>query len=174
MEKRIDKIRIAGIINDSIVDGPGIRFVIFCQGCIHNCENCFNAETHSFEGGNEIESKEIIEQIVKNPLISGITFSGGDPMEQADKCSWIANEVKKLGLNVWAYTGYTFEYILDNMNKRKGWYDFIKNIDILVDGKYEEKNRNLLLAFRGSSNQRIIDVQKGLLTGNIIVCDFDL
>ncbi len=168
-----NKIKLSGIIKESIVDGTGIRYVIFCQGCIHNCRNCFNPETHSFEGGKEWDIDAIIEDIAKNPLLQGITFSGGDPWEQADKCSIIAESVKKMGLDVWSYTGYKFEYILQNLESRNGWAEFIKHVDILVDGKFEEENKSLLLTFRGSSNQRIVNVQQSLSSGELVICDFD-
>lgn len=164
-------IRLAGIIEESIVDGTGIRLVVFCQGCRHNCRNCFSPQTHSFTGGQEYAMEHIIGLISENPLLQGITFSGGDPWEQADKCSYIAGRVKQMGLDVWCYTGYVFEDILAELENRKGWQAFIKNIDVLVDGKYEDANRSLLLPFRGSGNQRLVDVRQSLIAGRTVLFD---
>ena len=108
-------LRIAGIVKESIVDGPGIRLVIFAQGCKHNCPGCHNPETHSFEGGNLISVEEILEKVKKNPLLDGVTFSGGDPFEQGEAFSILGEKVKTLGLNVMTYTGYTYEEIIDGM-----------------------------------------------------------
>ena len=104
-------------------------------------------------------------------MLKGVTFSGGDPWEQADKFAYIAKKLRAEGLNIWSYTGYTFEYILEHKDEVKGWNDLLCNIDVLVDGKFEEDKKEEGLRFRGSSNQRIIDVKKSLDTGNIILCD---
>ena len=107
------KIRLAApVTKDSIVDGPGLRIVIWTQGCLHNCKNCHNPQTHSFDGGFEIEIDEIIKQIEFFKLQQGVTFSGGDPLEQAEACAAIAKAAKEKGLNIWVYTGYVFERIL--------------------------------------------------------------
>lgn len=166
-------IRLAGIIKESVVDGKGIRYVLFSQGCRHNCRNCFNPETHSFDGGKLYNMDEIIEDIKKYPLHKGVTFSGGDPLEQAVKFVYIAKKVKQMGLDVWSYTGYTFEYILSKQHEREGWSDFLKYIDVLVDGRFEYDQRDISLAFRGSRNQRIIDVQSSLREGSTVVLDYD-
>lgn len=152
------KIRIAGIEEESIVDGPGIRMVVFTQGCKHNCQGCHNPESHSFTGGYLMDVEEILEDIKANPLLDGLTLSGGDPFEQWEACSELAREVKKLGLNVVTYTGYTFEEILKIDNFKK----LLLETDTLIDGKYEIEEKSLLLQFRGSKNQRIIDVNKFL------------
>ena len=107
------KLRIAGTVNDSIVDGPGIRFTIFTQGCPHHCEGCHNPQTHDFNGGEIVEADEIIEKIKKNPLLDGVTFSGGEPFCQAETLADIGKEIKSLGLNVITYTGYTFDESLE-------------------------------------------------------------
>lgn len=163
-----NSIRLADIIPESIVDGPGIRYVLFSQGCKHNCKGCFNPQTHPFNGGRLYDIDDIINEIKKNPLLKGVTFSGGDPFEQADKFSLIAKELHNLELDVWSYTGYTFEYIVANIGKNQNWHNLLANIDVLVDGKFEEDKKNILLRFRGSSNQRIIDVQKSLELNKII------
>jgi anaerobic ribonucleoside-triphosphate reductase activating protein len=156
------KIRLAAILPESLVNGPGIRRVIFSQGCPHNCEGCFSPHTHAFDQGILVDMDEIINDIKKNPLLRGVTFSGGDPWEQADEFAYIAKAVKSIGLNVWCYTGYTFEYILENQHKRKGWSELLNYIDVLVDGKFEKDKVDSGLKFRGSRNQRIINVQESL------------
>lgn len=162
-----NSIRLSGIAYESLVNGPGMRRVFFSQGCKHNCKECFNEDTHSFEGGELLNMDELIKDVEENPMLKGITFSGGDPLEQADKFAYMAKKFKALGLNVWSYTGYTFEYILENLHKRIGWEEFIANIDVLVDGKFEVHNKEDGLRFKGSSNQRIIDVKKTLEAGEI-------
>lgn len=152
----MDKIRIAGIVEESIVDGPGIRMVIFTQGCRHNCLGCHNPETHSFNGGYLIDIKDIIDKVNENPLLDGITLSGGDPFEQSYECSILAKNVKDLGLNVVTYTGYTFEQIL----KIEKFRALLLQTDILIDGKFDIDKKSMMIPFRGSTNQRIIDVKK--------------
>lgn len=168
-------IRLAGIAYESLVNGPGVRRVFFSQGCNHNCKGCFNPETHNFELGEEKDMDELIEGVISNPLIKGVTFSGGDPLEQADKFAYIAkelkNKIKGREFNIWCYTGYKFEYIIDNLEKRIGWKDLINNIDVLVDGKFEEDKKEEGLKFRGSSNQRIIDVKESLKSESIILLE---
>ena len=168
-------IRLAGIAYESLVNGPGVRRVFFSQGCNHNCKGCFNPETHSFELGEEKDMDELIEGVINNPFIKGVTFSGGDPLEQADKFAYIAkelkNKIKDREFNIWCYTGYKFEYIIDNLEKRIGWKELINNIDVLVDGKFEEDKKEEGLKFRGSSNQRIIDIKESLKFERIIVLE---
>lgn len=162
------RLRIAGIINESIVDGPGIRLVVFTQGCSHHCPGCHNPETHPFEGGTLVEVNDILNQVRSNPLLDGITLSGGDPFEQAETLSELSKEVKTMGLNVITYTGYTFEYILKNKDKNKGWDKLISHTDLLVDGRFEIEKKSMLLKFRGSENQRIIDVRQSILSNSIV------
>lgn len=161
-------IRLSGIAYESLVNGPGIRRVFFSQGCIHNCKGCFNPDTHPFTGGELRDMDELIQDVKENPMIKGITFSGGDPFEQADKFSYMAKEFRDLGLNIWSYTGYKFEYILAHLDRREGWRDLINCLDVLVDGRFELENKKDGLRFKGSSNQRIIDVKKSLKTGEVI------
>lgn len=150
------KIRIAGIEEESIVDGPGIRMVIFAQGCKHNCIGCHNPESHSFNGGELMDVEEIINRIKENPLLDGITLSGGEPFEQAEECGVLAKKVKELGLNVITYTGYTFEEVLTKEKFTK----LLIQTDTLIDGKFDIEQKSLMLKFRGSKNQRVIDVKK--------------
>ncbi len=167
-----DNIRLSGIAYESLVNGPGLRRVFFSQGCNHNCKGCFNPETHDFSGGEEKNINELIENVYKNPMIKGITFSGGDPFERAEEFAYMAKAFKEKNLNIWSYTGYTFEYILDNLEKRSGWKDLINNLDVLVDGRFEEDKAVDGLRFRGSTNQRIIDVKESLKNGYIITLDY--
>jgi len=157
------KIRLSSELqNDSIVDGPGLRTIIWTQGCKHNCVGCHNNGTHDFCDGTEYSTSEIIDQIKGLKLQSGITFSGGDPMEQAKACTEIAKHIKEnTHMNTWCYSGYTFEQILEDEDKR----EFLNYIDVLVDGKFEMKNHSFGLLFRGSNNQNIIDVKKSLKCG---------
>lgn len=162
------KLRIAGIVNESIVDGPGIRLVVFTQGCRHNCPGCHNPHTHSFEGGTLIDIDDIINQVKSNPLLDGITLSGGEPFEQAEALSELAQSIKSMGYNIMTYTGYTFEHIIENKYKIKGWDKLISVTDILVDGRFEIARKSMLLKFRGSQNQRIIDVKKSIDSKDVI------
>ncbi len=162
------QIRISGIINESIVDGPGIRMVVFAQGCRHNCKGCHNPHTHSFDGGELIEIEAIVDKVRKNPLLDGVTFSGGEPFEQAEVFAVLAKRINELGLNVMIYSGYTFEQLIELSKVRKGWLELLKNSKILVDGPFIQEQKDLLLKFRGSANQRIIDVENSLASGNIV------
>ena len=167
----MNKIRLAGIAYESLVNGPGMRRVFFSQGCKHNCLGCFNEDTHDFLGGEERDIELLIDDLKNNPMINGVTFSGGDPFEQADKFAYMAKKIKELGLNIWCYTGYTFEYILENLNKRQGWEELLNNIDVLVDGKFEISKKIDGLKFKGSTNQRIIDVKATKENNKIILCN---
>lgn len=164
------KIRLAYPIQpDSIVDGEGIRTVIWTQGCGHNCFGCHNPETHSFTGGFLTDTEEIKKEISQTPIQDGITLSGGDPFNQIDACLDIAKYCKGIGLNVWCYTGFTFEQLL-NMNKNNAKIvELLKNIDVLVDGKFLIEEKSLNLKFRGSRNQRILDVKKSLKNNKAVV-----
>ena len=162
------EVRLSGIAYESLVNGPGLRRVFFAQGCRHNCKGCFNPETHNFKNGEIMDMDELIGEVRDNPLLKGITFSGGDPMEQADKFVYMAKEFKSFGLNIWCYTGYRFEEIVKDEVKR----EFLNYIDVLVDGKFEEKLADERLKYRGSSNQRIIDVQKSLNENEVKLLEF--
>jgi anaerobic ribonucleoside-triphosphate reductase activating protein len=166
-------VRLSGIAYESLVNGPGIRRVLFSQGCSHNCKDCFNPDTHSYNGGKIFNTDEIIDGIKCNPMLRGVTFSGGDPLEQADKFAYIAKNIKENGLNIWSYTGYTFEYIMKHRKNKKGWDELLKNIDVIVDGKFEPELKEDGLKYRGSRNQRIIDVPKSLELGEPVVINFD-
>ncbi|SCJ95045.1 Pyruvate formate-lyase 1-activating enzyme [uncultured Clostridium sp.] len=165
-------IRLSGIAYESLVNGPGMRRVFFAQGCKHNCEGCFNPETHDFSGGEEKNMDDLIKDVLKNKMIKGVTFSGGDPLEQADKFAYMAKKFKDSGLNIWCYTGYTFERLLEKLKKEESIRELIENIDVLVDGKFEIDNKEDGLRFRGSSNQRIIDIKKTLKSESIVVLEY--
>ena len=161
--------RIAGMIQDSIVDGPGFRFTLFTQGCPHRCEGCHNPETHDPNGGSEMGTEEIIKKLLSNPLTDGITFSGGEPFEQAGDCAVIARAARDNGLNVWAYSGYTFEELLKKAENQPEVLELLKLTDVLVDGRFVLAQRSLSLKWRGSANQRILDVPKSLEAGAAVL-----
>ncbi len=164
------KIRLAAYLQpDSIVDGEGIRTVIWTQGCPHNCLGCHNPETHDINGGALVDLEEVFEIIDGLEGQDGITFSGGDPFMQTKECSEIAKYARDKGLNIWAYTGFTFENLVSLSEKKKEIMDFLKEIDVLIDGKFELSNKSYNCIFRGSSNQRIIDVKKSLKAGRVIL-----
>lgn len=145
---------------DSIVDGEGIRTVIWTQGCSHNCKGCHNPETHSFTGGALVDLDVIIEELENLEGQTGVTFSGGDPMFQPKECAILAKKVHELKMNVWAYTGFTFEELISMNNPDID--AFLQEIDVLVDGKFELSKKSMDVKFRGSTNQRLIDVPKSL------------
>ncbi|RDY25191.1 anaerobic ribonucleoside-triphosphate reductase activating protein [Romboutsia weinsteinii] len=158
------KLKISSTLtSDSIVDGPGLRMVIWTQGCIHNCKGCHNPQTHDLCGGFDIEVGAVIDKIESLKLQRGITLSGGEPFLQPEALKEIAKVAKQKKLDVWAYTGFTFEQLLDTNNLLyfKN-LKLLKEIDVLVDGKFDESKKDISLKFRGSNNQRIIDVQKSL------------
>lgn len=165
----ISVIRIAGIEEESIVDGPGIRLVVFTQGCSHKCKGCHNPKTHNYAGGYDIEIDDIINMVKSNPLLDGITISGGEPFEQALYASQLAKKVKALGLNVITYTGYTFEEIVSNLTNNHGYRELLLETDLLIDGRFEITQKDLTLPFRGSRNQRIIDVKNSIISKEIIL-----
>lgn len=160
-----------GIVSESIVDGIGIRYVLFTQGCYHHCDGCHNEQTHDVTGGKLVNIENILKDVydVAN-YIDGVTFSGGEPFLQADKLVSIAKWVKEHYLTVWCYTGFTFEELITYGSE---YTELLKYVDVLVDGKFIKDKRNLAFAFRGSSNQRIIDVQKSIETGDTVVVDYD-
>lgn len=164
------KIRLArDVQSDSIVDGPGIRTVIWTQGCSHNCKGCHNPETHNFDGGSLYDIDDIKNEIDKYIYeTDGVTFSGGDPMFQPMQITMLAKYAKSKGLNVWCYTGFTYEQIVTMAKDNPIYMELLKNIDVLVDGKFELENRHLSLIYRGSTNQRIIDVQESLKEQRVI------
>lgn len=153
---------LAGIVNDSIVDGPGIRMTVFAQGCPHHCQGCHNPETWQFGCGTPMEEERIADIVGTNPLCRGVTFSGGEPFAQAEGFTRLAQLLKQRGYEVASYSGYTFEELANGTEAQR---ELLKSIDVLIDGRFELGQRSLEIAFRGSKNQRIIDVQKSLTAG---------
>ena len=162
------ELRISGVEAESIVDGPGLRFVVFTQGCPHRCKGCHNPETHDPAGGRKLHTREILDRFRQNPLLSGITFSGGEPFSQAEPFTELAKLLKANGYEVASYTGYTFEELLENGTPAQK--QLLAALDILVDGEFVLAQRNLDLRFRGSENQRILDVPQSLAQGRAVWC----
>lgn len=154
-----DTLRLAGVVRESIVDGPGFRFTVFCQGCPHKCPDCHNPETHNFEGGKDISFEKLLEEIDKNPLLQGVTFSGGEPFCQAAAFSALADEIKKRNLDIVTFTGYTYEKLREMAKVEQAVGDLLDKTDLLIDGPFVKEERDLTLQFRGSRNQRIIDMK---------------
>lgn len=164
-------IRTAGIVNDSIVDGPGLRFTLFVQGCPHNCKGCHNPQTHDFEAGEDMTAEEILEQIRSNPLLDGVTFSGGEPFCQANALAYLGEKIHELGMNIMTYTGYEYEYLISHSTPENGYTALLAQTNILVDGPFILEEKDLMLKFRGSGNQRIIDVKRSLEQGNAVISE---
>lgn len=158
-------VKLAGIVPDSIVDGPGLRTTLFAQGCPHHCPGCHNPETWSFEGGNEATADLILGIVRFNPLSRGVTFSGGEPFAQAAGFAGIAEALKKNGYEVASYSGYTFEQLLNGTEEQKA---LLRHLDVLIDGPFIQAQKSLEVPFRGSRNQRIIDVPKSLAAGEAV------
>lgn len=152
------ELRISGIVEESIVDGPGLRFVVFTQGCPHHCPGCHNPQTHPFDGGSLTDIEAVFKQYRENPLLSGITFSGGEPFCQPGPLYELARKVKALGHTVMVYSGFTYEQLLEKAKEDEDTARLLSAADILVDGPYIEALKNLELEFRGSENQRVIDL----------------
>ena len=161
------ELRIAGTVNDSIVDGPGIRFTIFTQGCPHDFKGCHNPQTHSFDGGTVISTEALLDKIKGNPLLDGVTFSGGEPFCQAEALAYLGREIKKLGLNVVTYTGYIFEKLYEE-REQNHWNELLEVTDVLIDGPFILEQKDWEIKFRGSSNQRYINCHESLKKGEAI------
>jgi len=159
------KIRVAGIEKESVVDGPGLRFVLFVQGCTRHCTGCHNPDTWDFDGGQEMDTGEILDQFGEGGLIRGITLSGGEPFEQAGACALLAGQIRALGRDIVTYTGYTFEELQDRSSADLDVKRLLEATDILVDGPFIAEERDWDLPFRGSRNQRLILVPESLASG---------
>lgn len=169
--KDYNTIRLAGVVRESIVDGPGLRFTVFCQGCPHGCEGCHNPATHDFEGGYDCEISKIIAAVDENPLLDGVTFSGGEPMCQPEAFAALAEELKKRNLNIMVYTGYTYEELLKLAETRPAVGKLLELTDYLVDGRFILAERDLTLPFRGSANQRILDMEQTRAAGKPVLAE---
>lgn len=155
---------------DSFVDGPGIRMVLWTQGCIHHCPHCHNPQTWDVEGGQLYMVEDIQTQIQNAQLQSGLTLSGGEPFLQAEALWDVVQTAKQKGLNIWAYSGFTFEELLRDPIKKR----LLEQIDVLVDGKFIEAEKDYRLVFKGSRNQRIIDVAQSLACGHVVRSEKDI
>ena len=158
-------LNLSGLVSDSIVDGPGIRTTIFAQGCPHHCDGCHNPETWDFGCGTDMEVERLVEIVRSNPLCRGVTFSGGEPFAQPAGFAKLARLLKEKGYEVASYTGYTFEELLEGTQEQK---QLLQTIDILIDGPFLKAEKSLEIAFRGSRNQRILDVPESLAAGEAV------
>ena len=163
------KMRIFGFSANSFVDGEGIRLSIFFQGCRRKCPGCHNPGSWDMDGGVEVDTETFKKMMLEDRLLDGITFSGGEPFLQIEPVIELAKEARMRGLDVWCWTGYKFEELMQSHDSREA----LKYIDILVDGPFEKDKRSLNLIWRGSTNQRIIDVQKSLEKGDICLAIMD-
>ena len=159
--------RIANTVSDSIVDGPGLRFTVFTQGCPHRCPGCHNPDTHDPKGGRETTVEELAEKLLSNPLTDGLTLSGGEPFCQAEDCARLAAMARERGLNVWVYTGYTYERLI--AGEVPGAKELLAQTDVLVDGPFVAAQKSYAALFRGSANQRLIDVPRSWAAGLVVL-----
>ena len=158
-------LNLAGIQTDCIVDGPGIRTTFFCQGCPHHCPGCHNPETWPFAGGTPMDTDALVDIVTSNPLCRGVTFSGGEPFAQAEGFLALAKKLKEKGYEVASYSGYTFEQLLTGTKAQR---QLLETLDVLIDGPFLQAEKSLEVAFRGSRNQRILDVPKSLAAGEAV------
>ncbi|MBQ6841868.1 MAG: anaerobic ribonucleoside-triphosphate reductase activating protein [Firmicutes bacterium] len=161
------ELRIAGTIPESITDGPGFRYVIFTQGCPHHCPGCHNPQTHPFEGGEVADVEKILAEIAEDPLLAGVTLSGGEPFCQAAALLPIARAVKAMGKTVMAYSGWTYTQLRNLAEKDDAVAELLALCDILVDGPFIEAERDLTLLYRGSRNQRVLELNQGHIVREI-------
>lgn len=167
----MSKLRLAGCIKESFVDGPGIRYVLFTQGCPHKCQGCHNPQTHDYEGGYLMDINDIYNDITRNPLVKGVTVSGGEPFNQANQVSELISKLKQNDYDVMVYTGYRYEDLYEKANENNGYMRLLESADILVDGKFELEYKNELIKFRGSENQRIIDCKETLRNYEVVTVE---
>lgn len=162
------KLNLSGFVKESIVDGPGIRMTIFTQGCPHHCKGCHNPETWAFEQKYTGDIDKIISLALKDPLLQGLTFSGGEPFCQAEPLAELAKRCHENGLNIMCYTGYVFEDLVAGFNEHPEWKALLEECDYLVDGPFILEEKSLMFKFRGSKNQRFLDVKKSLALGKAV------
>lgn len=158
------ELRIAGIVDDSITDGPGVRYTIFTQGCAHKCPGCHNPATHDYKAGMPVNLDDVVKDIESYKYIKGVTFSGGEPFDQPEALREFAGVLREKGYHILIFSGYTYEQIAADSKK----FEALKKADILIDGKFDIKLKSLNLRFKGSSNQRTIDVQKSISSGKVV------
>ncbi len=161
-------LQVAGIQQDSIVDGPGLRFVLFLQGCELHCPDCQNPQTHDRNGGETYTVAQVWATLKANPLTQGLTISGGEPFLQAAAAATLATCAKEDGLSVWCFTGMTWENLCRD-NAPPAWSLLLSQLDVLVDGPFISKQRTLTHRWRGSTNQRVIDVPASLAQGHVVL-----
>lgn len=159
--------RVANVVADSIVDGPGLRLTVFVQGCPHHCPGCHNPETHDPAGGTERPVEVLQALLTANPLVEGLTLSGGEPFQQAEACGALAAFAHQQGLNVWTYTGYRYEELA--AAGRPDWDALLRETDVLVDGPFLESLKSYGALFRGSTNQRLIDMKATRAAGQAVL-----
>ena len=160
-------IQILDIIEDTMVDGPGFRTSIYCAGCRHQCAGCHNPQSWAFEGGRTVTTEEVMRVIEADPY-ANVTFTGGDPMYQPEGFAELARAIhERTGKSIWCYTGFTFEELVNNPRQRQ----LLEEVDVLVDGPFVKSLRDDSLCFRGSTNQRIIDVSASLKAGHVVTAD---
>ena len=162
------QIRLAVIVKESVVDGPGIRLVVFVQGCPHHCPGCHNENTQDPFGGYLSTVQEVIDQLPSNPLVTGMTFSGGEPFMQAGALAVIGKAAKQRNLSVFTYTGFVFETLLEQSRNNPDIAALLAITDVLIDGPFLLEQRDISLAFRGSGNQRLLDVPTSLRQGKAV------
>lgn len=163
------KLRVAGFEKESIVDGPGIRYVLFLQGCPHQCPGCHNPQTHEIDGGISMTIEEILKDIHSKKHLDGVTFSGGDPFVQPEPLLELAKELRSEGMHLTIYSGYTYEQLLEKGKENEAIQGLLDTVDLLVDGRFVLEKKDLALAFRGSSNQRLIDLKKSRESGKVVL-----
>ncbi len=162
------KLQIGGFLDNSLVNGDGMRSVVFVAGCKHNCKNCHNKDMQDFSYGDSVSVGDILQKIKKNtPIIKGVTLSGGEPFDSPLGLSKLSEGIRELGLNIWCYSGYTFEEIMHSGDSCK--INLLRDIDVLIDGKFDEGLKLDASKYTGSSNQRIIDTRKSILENEIIL-----
>lgn len=161
------QLRLAGMTKESVVDGPGIRVVIYAQGCPHRCPGCQNPKTHDPSGGRLFCVNEVIQMVRRVPIAQGVTFSGGEPFVQAEAFAKLGHMLKSYGLDIITYTGYAWQDLVNSPSE--AWHDLLSLSSLLIDGPFHENERDLSLAFRGSRNQRIIDVGASLQRNEPVV-----
>ena len=166
-------VRLAGVERHSSVNGPGVRYVVFFQGCPHHCKGCQNPETWAEDKGNLLAISALIEDIKKTKYLDGITFSGGDPLYQAEALLEIIKGLKETGLSFWCYTGWTYEEIRDG-KAGEAAKEALSYLDVLVDGPFIREKKSTSCLFRGSTNQRLIDLKKSVLSKSVVeISSFD-
>lgn len=161
-------IRIADVESESIVDGPGFRFAVYTQGCPHDCPGCHNPQTHAFKGGRLVEPQRLVELLESEPLNTGVTLTGGEPFCQAEELAKFARLVRKAGYGVWAYSGYTYEQLTGD-DAPEGASELLDLVDVLVDGPFVQALSSYDAQWKGSTNQRVIDVARSKAAGEVVL-----